>query len=212
MELQAPQGSWRLSGWSVPPFDFATFPDDPVPEVSRTEHGVAKNPQAGIRRWIAVQEHRPGRFEHPPHLQQAHGHHHEKTSCPCREPVPQHRWRRIRSTHSECMPRSTSRLSAVQVVRFFQLGSPIRSASRRATSGTPSGIRVPLSSHLDNPHCSHGGFKASTAAPGVRSCEAVRRPGKRDSRQAILFSQNTHGRLRARWKPVCSEGRLACGS
>ena len=59
--------------------------------------------------------------------------------------------RRIRSTHSECMPRSTSRLSAVQVVRFFQLGSPIRSASRRATSGTPSGIHVPLSSHLDNP-------------------------------------------------------------
>ena len=49
------------------------------------------------------------------------------------------------------MPRSTSRLSAVQVVRFFQLGSPIRSASRRATSGTPSGIHVPLSSHLDNP-------------------------------------------------------------
>ena len=81
------------AGWSVPPFEFATFPDDLIAEVRRTEHGVAKNPQVGIRHWIAVQEYRPSRFEHPPHLQQAHGHHREMTSCPCRErePVPQHR-------------------------------------------------------------------------------------------------------------------------
>ena len=59
------------------------------------------------------------------------------------------RW--LRPKHLEFMPRSTSRLSADQIVWFFQVGSPIRSASCRATSGTPSGIHVALSSQLGNP-------------------------------------------------------------